>query len=296
MSIRLEDLVIVSYDESVDLFLLQLKTLNVFLEKCTIHLVINEDEIKYFYRKVKPALAKSKHDFIVYGRKSIIGHIDGLLGWHSQQLIKLSMPIEGRYLILDDKDLLVKPLTLKDLDAAHTMTYTPVMVGDPPFDVFLPFFKKCKRLIKTRNRPMKYSPKIIDMPINWTPAVIEQDVVEDILQCFAGKHYRSSDDIKRNFANWMFSGLADPKGGQPAEFMLYDLFRAQLKGPRKKFPGNFIAWAWDYKEFLKLSNTGIKENTHIVKIHHNVYRDKNCKPSVDAMIDAIIDEHNYASC
>lgn len=231
-----KDICIVSYDKSIDLFLLQLETLDKYLVESNIHLVINESDTTNFIARTKNRIDASVHNFILYSRNDIIGETS-LSGWRSQQLIKLLMPLNEWY-VLDDKDLFLKKIKFSDLKKRQRLNY---MSGD----MFVDFFENVKKVLHCEYR-------IEDTPINWTPNFFEKKVIDYILKAFKGK-----DNLIKFFEK-----------DTPAEFLLYHLASKILcTDTYEKMPENYIKNVYTQEDYDNLILTDV----HILKCHNKIF-------------------------
>ena len=231
-----KDVCIVSYDKSVDLFLLQIETLDKFLIKSNIHLVINETDTSYFLERTQERINKSLHNFKIYSRNDIIGETS-LSGWRSQQLIKLLMPL-NEWFVFDDKDLFLKPIEFEEIKKRQYLNYMSE-------DMFVDFFENVKKILRCEYR-------IEHMPINWTPNFFEKKVINFILVSFGGK-----DNLIKFFEK-----------DTPAEFLLYNLAAKILcTDTCVRMKENYIKNIYTQEDYDNMT----LNNTHILKCHNKVF-------------------------
>jgi len=271
-----EDVVVVIFQDEVDLFKLQLRSFNTFLETCNLHIVINEDNIKPVYSSIKRSIVRSKHKIKIWSRREILGDRDfsNVSGWTTQQLLKLMIPLKRDWIVFDAKDLLIRPVQLIDLDKKQRKDYENLFGDDPQADFYQGVIKLCKRN-KLRK---KIDPKNINM--NHTPRVIVNGVIREIMKMF------KSDD---EFIDWFLSFEVQ------GEFILHDYVALQLDLPQKlRFPLSFNAGIWRQHNFDAISFDRLPITTHVYKCHRRVYMVPENKEKVDQWMNNVIKTYvNY---
>ena len=271
-----EDVVVVIFQDEVDLFKLQLRSFNTFLETCNLHIVINEDDIKPVYSSIKRSIVRSKHKIKIWSRREILGDRDfsNVSGWTTQQLLKLMIPLKRDWIVFDAKDLLIRPVQLIDLDKKQRKDYENLFGDDPQADFYQGVIKLCKRN-KLRK---KIDPKNINM--NHTPRVIVNGVIREIMKMF------KSDD---EFIDWFLSFEVQ------GEFILHDYVALQLDLPQKlRFPLSFNAGIWRQHNFDAISFDRLPITTHVYKCHRRVYMVPENKEKVDQWMNNVIKTYvNY---
>ena len=109
---------IVTCDRDRAQFLVQCKSINLYLNPCQLAVIINEADAKswmsWFDLHCRPLLAK--HNLTVYTRQDFSLDINQCDGWISQQILKLAYAYRttGRYVILDSKNWFVKTCNWDD--------------------------------------------------------------------------------------------------------------------------------------------------------------------------------------
>jgi len=271
-----EDVVVVIYKDEIDLFKLQLRSFNTFLETCNLHIVINEDDINPVYKALKKPIIQSKHKVKLWSRREILGDRDfsNVSGWTTQQLLKLMIPLKRDWIVFDAKDLLIRPVQLIDLDKKQRKDYENLFGDDPQADFYQGVIKLCKRN-KLRK---KIDPKNINM--NHTPRVIVNGVIREIMKMF------KSDD---EFIDWFLSFEVQ------GEFILHDYVALQLDLPQKlRFPLSFNAGIWRQHNFDAISFDRLPITTHVYKCHRRVYMVPENKEKVDQWMNNVIKTYvNY---
>ena len=258
-----KDVVVVIFQDEVDLFKLQLRSFNTFLEECNLHIVINEDNIKPVHSSIKRDIIRSKHKIKIWSRKEILGDRDfkKVPGWTTQQLLKLMIPLKRDWIVFDAKDLLIRPVQLIDLDKKQRKDYENIFGDDPQAIFYQGVIKLCKRN-KLRK---KIDPKNINM--NHTPRVIVNGVIREIMKMF------KNDD---EFIDWFLSFEVQ------GEFILHDYVALQLDVPQKlRFPVSFNAGIWRQHNFDELTFDSLPPTTHVYKCHRRVYAIKENREKVD---------------
>jgi len=271
-----EDVVVVIFQDEVDLFKLQLRSFNTFLETCNLHIVINEDNIKPVYSSIKRSIVRSKHKIKIWSRREILGDRDfsNVSGWTTQQLLKLMIPLKRDWIVFDAKDLLIRPVQLIDLDKKQRKDYENLFGDDPQADFYQGVIKLCKRN-KLRK---KIDPKNINM--NHTPRVIVNGVIREIMKMF-----KSDDEFIDSFLSFEVQG----------EFILHDYVALQLDLPQKlRFPLSFNAGIWRQHNFDAISFDRLPITTHVYKCHRRVYMVPENKEKVDQWMNNVIKTYvNY---
>jgi hypothetical protein len=222
--ISARSIVIVTCLRDIDLFQLQVCCLNHFLrESCHVHIIINEPELQhrqYFKRCLSPILGRLPHhrwtyhdgcDYIDYqiSKKSFDFH-----GWATQQCLKLLFDIGRPRLILDTKDILVKPCHWVDI-------FQEVETYDlSAFDSYLyPSYREFRTILQ-QQFPMVS--RIGDIS---TPRIFRSDITTALIQ-----HYGGATQLTQ----WLI-WLYQDKRISISEFMLYDFFRGGAVSTKKEF-------------------------------------------------------------
>lgn len=263
---RIEDVVVVVHNDDVDLFCLQLQSFNLFLEPCKLNIVINESDIAKCYKRIKPYLLDSAHSCKVWSKAEIVAEHPKVSGWTSQQLLKLLIPLKRDWIVFDSKDILIRPVTLEELDKKQFKDYADLSLDDPQGK----FWQGLLALGKEQGFP-EIDPALINQ--NQTPRVIDNRVVRKIHSIFGGKE---------NFINWFCS--FDVQG----EFILHDYLSEVMQLDRKiKFPLGFIHGVWYQHIFDSVPFEDISDNVHIYKCHRRVYNIENNRKEINKWIKRI---------
>lgn len=265
-----KDVVVVIFKDEVDLFLLQLRTFDTFLERCNLHIVINESNTKSVHSQIKRFIVRSKHNVRVWKRQEILGDRDftKVPGWTTQQLLKILIPLKRDWIVFDAKDLLIRPISLIELDRKQRKDYESLEDEDPQAI----FYKGVVKLCKKNNLKKKINPKDINM--NHTPRVIINEVMRSILKMFKNKN---------EFIDWFLTFEVQ------GEFILHDYVALQLNIPQKlRFPQGFNAGIWRQEHYDKITFDMLPNTCHVYKCHRRVYEVQENRKHVDQWLTNII--------
>lgn len=251
---------IITCIRDIDLFELQLKSIQKYLDIDELNVVVNENihnfnSFKHFYgRNIFPFL---KNNFTV----NLIPKNSVLSGtrsdWVTQQILKLSCLDQSPYLVLDTKNIFIRHMSLNDF--CNPARYH--------IDYLLNYKEFCNECIKLF--PASYCRGAI------TPFIIDPRVCEKIFEKFQSYE---------NFCTW-FS-----KFNQPSEFILYDLaaqyFKIEEDLNTKIRCEEQVILIFDksksYKHVFKKVNN---QNVKILSIHPRVFRDKSFQPYLKVLIE-----------
>jgi hypothetical protein len=263
---RIEDVVVVVHNNDIDLFCLQLQSFELFLEPCKLNIVVNEDDITKCYKRIKSYLLDTKHKVKIWSRKEIIGNDLKVPGWTSQQLLKLLIPLKRDWIVFDSKDILIRPVTLLDLDKKQFKNYEDLSLKDPQGL----FWQGLLKLGEEQGFPV-VDPSAINQ--NQTPRVIDNRVIRKIHSIFGGK---------QNFIDWFCS--FDVQG----EFILHDYLTEVMQLEKKiKFPMGFIHGVWYQHIYDSVPFGNISDNVHIYKCHRRVYNIENNRNEINKWIKRV---------
>ena len=271
----IEDVVVVVHDEEIDLFKLQLRTFETFLEPCNLHYIINETNPKRFKKETKRQVGNStKHNIRFWTREQILKCHPDVPGWSTQQLLKLLIPLKKDWIVFDTKDLLIRPVQLVELDKLQRKNYEDLSLNDPQGE----FYQGLVELTEKGLLEGEVDPKKINM--NTTPRVIDNRVIRKICQTFKSE---------KNFIDWFC------KFKVQGEFIMHDYIAQSMNlTPKLRFTLDFMVNIWRQKHFDVLEFDQIPSKTKIFKCHRRVYNVKENKEKVDAWIDNVIKTYiNY---
>lgn len=206
----MNNIVLILFDEAIDIFRLQFRTFEKFLEPSTINIVLNEHNPKRLKKIIQSITANSIHKVVYFTRYEILENYQ-CCGYLSQQLCKLLIPINDDYVVLDDKDLFIKPTSYEQLLNFYPVPYQPDE-GSGLVNTFNDFYYICCE---------KFGEVQINEPT--TPRFIRKQVVNDIIKYFGTKY---------NFINWFLSYIqtVPEQSIMVSEFMLYDFFNDKNNG------------------------------------------------------------------
>ena len=267
------DLVTITCKEDIELCVYQLKSIHKYVEPCTVHVVINETDIK----SAKVSINKQKrrmirHNVKIWSRNQVFKTNETFKsGWVSQQLIKLLMPIDQDYVVLDCKDIFLKSTLLTDIVKLQYKNQ--------------PNVSRCKswgnfyRLINIQLFK-KYAIDIKPMTaINGiqTPRLIKKSVVLEIIKVWGSK---------KKFIKW-WAGLKCLM----SEFILYDYVaycKNEMLPNHQRFKEHEIVGIWNmdmYNTDQEVDLNNIKEETRILKIHKRVFNNAEVKHILQEWLD-----------
>lgn len=264
---RIEDVVVVVHNDDIDLFLLQLQSFEIFLESCNLHIIINELDLGPCYKLISNFLVKgTKHKVKIWSRKEIIGDDLNVPGWTSQQLLKLLIPLKRDWIVFDPKDILIRPVTLLDLDKKQFKKYKDLSLKDSQGL----FWQGLLKLGEEQGFPV-VDPSVINQ--NQTPRVIDNRVIRKIHSIFGGK---------QNFINWFCSFKVQ------GEFILHDYLVEVMQLDQKvKFPIGFIHGVWYQHIFDFIPFGNPDNNIHVYKCHRRVYNIEENRKQINKWIERI---------
>ena len=265
----IEDVVVVVHDEEIDLFKLQLRTFETFLEPCNLHYIINETNPKRFKKETKKQVIRSsKHKIRFWTREQILKCHPDVPGWSSQQLLKLLIPLTRDWIVFDCKDLLIRPVQLMDLDRLQRKDYADLSLKDPQGE----FYQGLVKLSEKGLLEGQVDPKKINM--NTTPRVIDNRVIRQIKKIFK---------TDQAFIDWFCSFKVQ------GEFILHDYIAQALElTPKLRFPMGYVIAIWRQHNFDGFTFDMIPTTTCVYKCHRRVYNVKENKELVDAWIGKVI--------
>lgn len=270
---RIEDVVVVVHNDDIDLFCLQLQTFELFLETCKLHIVINENQTDLCRNRILRELENnggSKHTIKIWNRNKILDHTLDVSGWTSQQLLKLLIPLKRDWIVFDCKDLLIRPITLIELDRKQRKDYENLSLEDPQGE----FWQGCLALGKKHKFP-KIDPKLINM--NHTPRVIDNRVIRKILSLF-----KTDEDFIKWFCSFKVQG----------EFILHDYIAEVLKlDPKLRFPQGFNVGIWREHIFKNITFDKIPPTATVYKCHRRVYNVQENREIVDKWMHNVMETY-----
>ena len=276
-------IVTVSHWDERDLFILQLKSIDAFLEdRIVLNVVINEDDHLPMLHYIQDTLDSiTNHDVVVWSRKDIIGNVTHIShpnlgdGWGTQQLCKLLIPLRTDWISLDGKDLFIRPIRLHELKGLWFKAYEDLSLKDP----MGPFYKATKKYLKKKGLRASVDPKLINH--NVTPRYIHKQVIDKILLLFDGKD---------KFMEWFLSHQIQ------SEYILHDYVTANSK----ELPLQELnTWYWQFStacwtvDQFETSHRfeNINPYAKIYKLHRRVFLHKDNQQKIEKWMNTIIDNY-----
>lgn len=272
MTQRINDVVVVVHNDDIDLFVLQLRSFELFLEPCNLHIVINEINTLRCREGIASFLHKrgSKHSIKIWERADMIAQDRDMPGWTSQQILKLMIPLRRDWIVFDAKDILIRPVMLEDLDCKQFKDYDDLSLADPQGL----FWQGLVDLGKEQGFP-KIDPKLINQ--NRTPRVIDNRVIRKLNQIFKSKE---------RFTDWFCSFEVQ------GEFILHDyLYEVLDLEPKKRYPIGYMHSVWRQHIFDGIDFSEIPDSVHIYKCHRRVYNVKANKKKIDRWLEKVFTKY-----
>lgn len=268
------ELVTITCKEDIDLCVYQLKSIHKYVEPCTVNVVINELDIKSataILKKQKRKMA-SKHVVKIWSQRQVFKTGKTFKnGWVSQQLLKLLMPLDKDYIVLDCKDIFLKPTMLSDIVKLQYKNQ--------------PNASRCKtwgefyRLINSK-LSNKYTTNVNPiLAINGiqTPRLIKKSVVLEITNVWGNN---------KKFVRWWAKLTC-----LMSEFILYD-YIAYCIGEQlpktQRFKEHEIVGIWNMNMYYtnqEVNLDAIKQETRILKIHKRVFNNTEVKEKLQKWLD-----------
>jgi len=255
-------IVTITCKDDFGLCLLQLSSMDKFLEPCTVNVVINETENIIDY---KNQIKSTVHNIKIWTQHDILQMpAPNKYGWCSQQLLKMLIPINDDYISLDCKDMFIKHTTLSMLTKRHRRLGVHPGKNDPWPEFY-------NSMIKYMWKHYRKKVNVTDLDNIQTPRVIKKSVVNKIPDIWGSN---------KKFINWW------GQFGMPSEFIMYDCIQQlEQKNQMNKFKPHQIVAVW-YKEDIDFD--AIKDNTFMLKIHRRVYNDPDAKKIVTKWIKKLL--------
>jgi hypothetical protein len=270
------DLVTVTFNGDVFLCEYQLKSIRKFVEPCTIHIIVNEEDITFVQNFLHDEVSKlTQHSVVFWSRSKILGGIGvNRRGWYTQQVLKLLLPIEEDYIVLDCKDIFVATVTLSDL-SYEQFKNQPNVRKCPTWGNF--YKETILKLSETYPKRKINQTQIKDIQ---TPRLIKKSIRERLFSTWKDEN---------DFITWF---LNIP---MPSEFILYDtirLFNYENINTNVSWKCREILPVWHDEDFYKLSEDlkSIPDNyTKIVKLHRRVFKNKKIKNKLFTWLNTFLD-------
>lgn len=209
-------LVIVTYNQDRWRLHMLVRSIELYLTKCRIHIVYNENQgynewLKWFGKTCEPHLknykvkTSQKRDYILPEYET---HMTDLqkCGWTDQQVLKIAVAqtIKTKhYLLLDSKNFFIKPCSVDSIPQINPST-----------------IEWCERILRNwilmchQEFGLKFFGTKTQLTANTTPYVVNTDTAKKLIDYFGG--------IEK-FYIW-FTTNAVKEHLSPAEFFLYEIF------------------------------------------------------------------------
>lgn len=270
------ELVTITCKEDIELCVYQLKSMHKYLEPCTVNVVINEIDIKSTKRLIKKQQRKMyKHRIKIWSRQQVLKtRLNFKDGWIIQQLLKLFMPLDDDYIVLDCKDIFLKDTRITDISKLQYKDQ-PSVHTCKTWGLFFTEIHNVLNKKHFKNRNVK----IIATRINGiqTPRVIKKSVILEILKCW---------EQKKNFLKW-WSNLTCI----PSEFILYDYVADRIKETlptTQRFKNHEIVGIWNmsmYNINQEIDLSKVKKQTRILKLHKRVFNNPTVNVELKKWLD-----------
>jgi hypothetical protein len=262
------DIVTITFNQDLELCKYQLKSIRKFLEPCHLHIVINEEDTSYARSILNEEINKLQN-VTVWDQQQIIKTFPvSRQGWYTQQVLKLLFPSNNDYVVLDCKDIFIRPTLLSDLKKEQHSTQ-PNVEKSLPWNIFY----KELNLKLSEHYKEKINHKLIRNI--QTPRLIRNDVKKTILKVWQDN---------TTFAEWFLNIK------MPSEFILYDTIRLyeQIKF-EESWKQKEIVGLWESSYIRKNTFNELPTHTKIVKIHRRILENKKTKKQVLRWFNTFLD-------
>jgi hypothetical protein len=246
------ELVTVTCDRDFQQTVLQAHSLDKFLLKPCVHWIIIENSnrpISYWQDKLNPYYTRNSLKLI--HSNSILGS-DNLPGYFRQQLIKLKISelvSSNSYLVLDSKDLLIRPVTVYDWGdiEGNSSIYYPPENSTTLEDILGPDLKWNKTFLEVVEKNNQISrPNFFWAPV--TPFRLKTNSVKKLNSSLDIEHY--------------FNPIVNSFSRQASEFLLYRYFSdTDLKIPVEKLG----LWATENNTKFLWAGETLEENLSVLR-------------------------------
>ena len=270
------DLVTVTFNDDVFLCEYQLKSIRKFVEPCKIHIIVNEEDTTFVQNFLHNEVSKlTQHSVVFWSRSKILGGISvNRRGWYTQQLLKLLLPIQEDYIVLDCKDIFVSTVTLTELSYEQRKNQPNVEKCQTWGNFYRETILKLSETYPKR--------KIDQTQIKGiqTPRLIKKSISKKLFDTW---------NDKNEFVTWF---LNIP---MPSEFILYDtirLFNYENINAKTSWQRREILAMWEEKQFdVFFENCkSIPDNyTKIVKLHRRVFKNKKIRKKLLTWLNTFLD-------
>ena len=249
------ELVILTHQGDLHLCRWQLKSIGKYLEPCTVHIIVNEQDTIYAEEFLKKEVETLRHTVLFWSRTKIIGnYTNDRGGWVTQQVLKLLIPTNGDYIVLDCKDIFLRKTSMNDL-AKEQRKRQPDALVSKTWKVFAE--RLTARLLSTYPGVQIDFNKVRGIQ---TPRFITKEMQNKIIEIWGDK---------KNFVEWFFHI------DMPSEFILYDSLRLYNNCmPEIYFDQSEIIGIWNENDFKVYNFDKIPKKTRIIKLHRRLLKNK----------------------
>lgn len=271
-------ILIVTFAGDLPLLKLQLESINKFLEPCMIDIIVNEPSSAYVRNQAQPWITRMKHhDVMIHSGEDNLNFLYGdryrydYTSWHCQQIHKLINHLDEPYVVLDTKDIFIKPTSLADITKHQPKWF---LRDDKRTHIDFLKFAWEAFLLSGRTDIYEADRKFVRLRSFVTPFYMDPRIIKNVLKdCFDGS--------LEDFVSWFFSF------DFPSEFLLHDIFDQKYKLTDPSIEDLKIDFCHTirhtkYKNYVWKDNwhKEITDKTHILKIHINVFEDKKVQKDV----------------
>jgi hypothetical protein len=270
------DLVTVTFNDDAFLCEYQLKSIRKFVEPCNVHIIVNEEDITFVQNFLHKEVSKlTQHSVVFWSRSKILEGINvNRGGWYTQQLLKLLLPVEEDYIVLDCKDIFVSTVTLLEL-SNEQLKNQPNVKKCPTWGNF--YRETILKLSETYPERKIDQTQIKNIQ---TPRLIKKSIRKKLFKIWKDNN---------EFVTWF---LNIP---MPSEFILYDtirLFNYENINAKASWQRREIIAMWEEKQFDQFSEDfkSIPDNyTKIFKLHRRVFNNKKIRKKLFKWLDTFLD-------
>ena len=262
------DIVTITFNQDLELCKYQLKSIRKFLEPCHIHIVINEQDTSHARSVLNDEINKLQN-VTVWDQQQIIKRFPvSRRGWWTQQVLKLLFPSNNDYVVLDCKDIFIRPTLLSDLKKEQHEAQPNVEICP----TWGNFYKELNLKLSPHYKEKVDHTLIRDIQ---TPRLIRNDVKKTILKVWQDN---------TTFAEWFLSIK------MPSEFILYDTIRLHEQiNFEESWKSKEIVGLWESRDIKKNTFNEIPKNTKIVKIHRRIFKNEKAKKRVLTWLNTFLD-------
>lgn len=271
-------ILIVTFNGDAPLLKLQLESINKFLEPCMIDIIVNEPNSEHLIKQAQPWIARLKHHNVMMHRgEDSLNFLYGdryrydYTSWHCQQMHKLFNHLDEPYVVLDTKDIFIKPTSLADITKHQPKWF---LKEDKRTHIDFLKFAWEAFLLSGREDIYNTDREFVHLRSFVTPYYMDPKISRKIVKdCF--------DDSLDDFFSWFMSFAF------PSEFLLHEIFDQAYKITDPNIEDLTTDFYYTirhtkYQKYIWKDNwhEGITDKTHILKIHINVFEDEKVQKAV----------------